>query len=216
MFGWADKAMTVAGRSETQRNGRIRALAGAVVILCSHVVAAKDLVRVELAPGDYELVADVDRGAVSSKQESHGRLSLRSFDTNCPLSEQYRFFGWTSVDFKGLGAPVQGTRADSRDPENPGVLVWIPPPEFKKWRRISRPHSAPILMVGTVNNSKETRGWRDGGGIGLFVQSKYGRCLRGEWDRVGIVQGNRGTFTLCPVDLPPNKALNPTGLRSAG
>jgi hypothetical protein len=174
---------------------------------------------VALDPGDYELVLDqLSRATVG--QPSKGRLVLRELRAGHDLrSRGYRLYGWTDVDLKRLRAPLDAssTPGDSRDPDSPGVLVLVPSPQFNGFG-VAQPSGAPIVLIGTVDNKKATRGWEDGGGIGLFVQSKDGRCVSGEWTNWGIVRGGRGRFRICALEskAPPNPALNPTGLRPAG
>jgi hypothetical protein len=92
------------------------------------------------------------------------------------------------------------------DPENPGVLVLSPGPGFKELQernafRVSRPWDARIMLVGTLENTQATRGGLDGGGIGLFVESKKGRCVKGAWASWGQGLGRNlaGSFTLCEL-----------------
>ena len=204
---------------------RLQALTvGAVFSLAASVYAVEtDAVVLEAAQGDYDLI--VFTGSPSNPRgEARGRLLLKSvaaarqvFGTPC------RLHGWTTVDFKALGIQSD-TPPDSQDPENPGVLVWEPPPTFAsvmksmKVQQIPRqPPGAPVLLIGTVENRKATRGMQDGGGFGLFVQSKEGQCLLGRWVPFGLVKGPEGQFRMCRSSgRPPNPALNPTGLRPAG
>jgi hypothetical protein len=166
--------------------------------------APKEVERIELSDGEYDLV--VTAGS-QPRLEGRGRLSLRAYTSITPPSKDdpYRLHGWTNVDFIKLGAPVgPSATPDSRDPANPGVLVMVPPSSFRELQernafRVARPWDAPIMLIGTLENNKATRGWLDGGGIGLFIQSKKGPCLKGEWSRWGLVIGvnPNGSFTLC-------------------
>jgi len=129
-----------------------------------------------------------------------GLLSARPLTAGDRIAEGYRLYGWTDVDFQKLGAPIDasGVPGESRDPENPGILVWFPP--FKWTYKVSIPEGAPILLIGTVENKKATRGFRDGAGIGLFVLAKEGRCVRGTWSEWGMVMAASGRFKLCRRD----------------
>jgi hypothetical protein len=174
---------------------------------------------VRLAAGEYEIVADVGSGAKVSRQ-SKGNLSLRVLNAGSDLRKSgYQLYGWTDIDWKKLGAPMDAssTPGNSRDPDSPGVLVLVPPSGFKGFG-VSQPSGAPVVLIGTLDNNRTTRGWEDGAGIGLFVQSAEGQCVNGEWSGWGIVKGGRGRFRLCArgSTAPPNPALNPTGLRPAG
>ena len=158
-----------------------------------------------LAPGDYELTVDATSGTKTG-QRSEGRLSLRRFDTaNQHLAGKYQFFGWTDVDFKRVGAPIcaSDTPPESKDPEHPGVLVLLPPDDIKRRglaevSGISQPSGASIILIGTVHNRMPSRRATDGGGIGMFVLSRAGQCVEGEWRNWGILVGGRGRFKLCP------------------
>jgi hypothetical protein len=196
-----------------------------VLLLTACVSADKEVARIELSPGDYDLVVVAD--SAKPRLEARGRLSLRAYasttraapsDTtlrqrrecfNCSAS--YPLYGWTSVDFSSIGAmPADAASVgESTDPENPGVLVLPPPAPYLKdlsnVYKIARPWDAPIMLIGTLQNSEATRGWLDGGGIGLFVQAEKGRCVTGEWSQWGLafVANNRGSFTLCRVGAAP-------------
>jgi hypothetical protein len=177
--------------------------------------APKEAERIELSVGEYDLV--VTAGS-KPRLEGSGRLSLRSYTsiTQLPhyasirqrrVDHSYRLYGWTNVDFIKLGAPVGPSETpDSRDPASPGVIVMFPPAGFKELQErnvfsVTRPWDAPIMLIGTLENNEATRGWLDGGGIGLFIQSKKGRCLKGEWSSwgLGIGVNDDGSFTLCPL-----------------
>jgi hypothetical protein len=165
---------------------------------------------IELAPGEYELTADV----VSASQQvlqSKGSLVLRKVAVTNQLATRYQLFGWTEVEFRKLGAPIDesATPAQSRDPDNPGVLLLLLPPGSErlfKHFKVRPSRGAPILLIGTVENKKQTRGWNDGGGIGLFVQSQQGRCSTGAWTNWGILVGRSGHFKICPHDSAEEKA----------
>jgi hypothetical protein len=163
--------------------------------------------EVELSAGEYELVVIAGTNPV---EESRGRLSLRATSASATPAyrQQYPLYGWTSVDFIKIGAPVDVSAGpESKDPDNPGVLVLSPGPGFKELQernafRVARPWDAPIMLVGTLENTQATRGGLDGGGIGLFVQSKKGRCAEGSWASWGGDGGGRnltGSFTLCAL-----------------
>ncbi len=157
----------------------------------------------ELSLGEFDLAVRagplLDDGS-EPRQESRGRLSLRSYSATNPPRERnpYRLYGWTDVDFIKLRAPIDksDTPGSSEDPENPGVIVYFTPPEL---RNNSRPRGSPTLLIGTLAKKTATRGWRDGGGIGLFVHSKDGQCLKGELSEYGLSFVYRGSFTLCPL-----------------
>ena len=176
---------------------------------------------VGLVSGDYEMTVDATSGTKTG-QQSKGRLFLRRFDTtNQLLAGKYRFFGWTDVDFKRLGAPIgaSDTPPESKDPEHPGVLVLIPPlgvnsRALAAVSGISQPSGAPIMLIGTVKNRMPSQRATDGGGIGMFVQSKDGQCVEGEWTNWGIVVNGRGRFKVCPrafadEEVAPASAKSP-------
>ena len=182
----------------------------------------KPAVALELLAGEYELSVSAE-AAFSAKRDMSGHLRLRDLGAGRRLFGSIcHLYGWTDVDFRSLGAPIgkSDTPPDSRDPENPGVLIWEPSPAFAntmKSRKITQPPGAPVLLIGTVENKRATRGMQDGGGIGLFVESKQDQCLLGRWIPFGVVSGAEGHFRLCRSAVrPPNPALNPTGLRPAG
>jgi hypothetical protein len=179
-----------------------RTLAGIVtlcVVGCAHNAARVVAAPVALAAGDYELVAEDTSGWLFTRQ-SRGSLSLRPVDmANADLARKYELYGWTDVDFKKLRAPFDASDipGDSRDPHNPGVLVMSLPPGFRGFD-VPQPAHAPILLIGTVDNGKASRGSLDGAGIGLFVQARDGACMTGEWSQWGVVVGGRGRFKICP------------------
>jgi len=166
---------------------------------------------IEIDAGDYDLTVSANAPA-KAKREVSGHLFLRSlvptrelFGTTC------RLYGWTDVDFSALGAPVRRSAPRSRDPENPGILAWQPPPALAenmksmKSRKIAQPPGSSIMLIDTVHNKKTTRGMQDGGGIGLFVESRQGQCVRGQWQDWGIVAGTTGHFKMCRRPSgPPN------------
>jgi hypothetical protein len=57
----------------------------------------------------------------------------------------------------------------------------------------------PILVTGTVGNIRDGKNRLDGCGIGLFVQGRSFRCVRGEWTGWGLERDGRGTFELRPA-----------------
>src|SRR5688500_7570049 len=101
-----------------------------VISACAH----KEPDPIELEAVEYQLVAVVDGS--KPHLESRGRLTLHADNpaTQRSGNHPYRFWGWTSVDFIKLGAPIDtsATPSASTDPENPGVVVLIPPPSFKE------------------------------------------------------------------------------------
>lgn len=135
---------------------------------------------------DYALTAEATIGPRRGQARTGIVTLTQDGEPDAPGS-QGRLRGWTDVDFRSLGAPIGAgdTPASSQDRNNPGVVV------------LSPPHGAPILLIGTVENKRATRGARDGGGIGLFVQSADRRCWRGEWREWGIAVAGRGRFELC-------------------
>jgi hypothetical protein len=148
-----------------------------------------------LSPGDYDLLLDATSGSKTG-QRSEGILTLRRIGAaDQPPRGEHTLYGWTDTDLANVGAPLcpSDTPANSHDPQNPGVLVWKPSSEFKS----GQPIGAPILLIGTNDNKKASRGARDGCGIGLFVLAKEDRCVRGEWSRWGIVGDGQGRFKLC-------------------
>jgi hypothetical protein len=162
-----------------------------------------------LAPGEYELSVE---GSSRSKLElsRKGSLSLRKWHASNQVStDLYPLYGWTNIDFKDMGIPLDAASMPpvSQDPENPGVLVFVAPSRYDglfKSFKVRQASGAPILFIGTVNNRKATRGVvRDGGGVGLFVQGREGQCLRGQWADVGLVTGGIGRFKICPRTPTP-------------
>jgi hypothetical protein len=170
-------------------------LATLSLVSCAHPGPPAPDPTIELPAGDYELLAEADSGARAGRRE-RGTLSLRPFGAVDPsLDRQHGLYGWTDVDFGRLGAPVgrTGTPADSRDPENPGVLVFVPPRDLDGSGLPGRP----ILLIGTNDNNQRTRGDLDGGGIGLFARNRRGACIAGPWSEWGVAVGGRGRFTAC-------------------
>jgi hypothetical protein len=162
---------------------------------CVHAGGTKPNPSLELTAGDYELVADASSGGQAGRQRK-GTLHLRPFgEVDQSFSRKYVLYGWTDVDFRKLGAPIGDvdTPGDSEDPDNPGVLVVVPSRDIED----SRPPGPPIMLIGTLENRKTTRGSLDGGGIGLFARTKQGQCISGEWSEWGVVVGGRGRFTVC-------------------
>jgi len=104
----------------------------------------------------------------------------------------------TGPDFAQVGSPC-GTNLkpapSSRDPQNPGVLVL----QLEVHLSVERPADAPILLVGTLDNAKATRGWQDGSGLAMYVQAKDGSCFTGQWAEWGIIRCGRGRFQLCKL-----------------
>lgn len=126
-----------------------------------------------------------------------GQRAERHVDTRyTPL------YGWTDIDLKGVAAPIcpEGPEPlpSSQDPVFPGVLVLKLDPRWKFESRVTYRKDAPILVIGTGTNLRDGTMILDGCGIGLFVQDRDGRCLRGEWAEWGLEVDGRGTFTLCP------------------
>jgi hypothetical protein len=152
-----------------------------------------------LARGDYDFEAECTLRCQKTVRKT-GILALRPMTAGDQVAEGFRLYGWTDVDFQKLGAPIDasGVPSESRDPENPGVLVWYP--SFKWTHRVSVPDGAPILLIGTLDNKKATRRYRDGAGIGLFVLTRKGRCVRGTWSEWGMVMAASGRFKLCRRD----------------
>jgi hypothetical protein len=162
---------------------------------CAHAGGTNPNASLELTAGDYELVADANSGGQAGRQR-RGALHLQPFrEVDQPLARKYGLYGWTDVDFRKLGAPIGevDTPGDSDDPENPGVLVLVRTRDIED----SRLPGTPIILIGTLENRKTTRGSLDGGGIGLFARTKQGHCISGEWSEWGVVVGGRGRFTVC-------------------
>jgi hypothetical protein len=216
--GWADWTKGIFLQFRTEREIVFLVLA-ALWLPTGAEAGEQSVARIALAAGDYEIAADVGTGAKDVRQ-SKGTLSLRDLSAGNELRKLgYQLYGWSDLDWRKLGAPMDAasTPGNSRDPDSPGVLVLVPPSGFKGFGA-PQPNGAPILLVGTLDNKKATRGWQDGAGIGLFVQSTEGKCMSGEWSGWGLVKGSKGRFRICApgAKTPPNPALNPTGLRPAG
>jgi hypothetical protein len=155
---------------------------------------------VELTAGDYQLVADVMSAQGHMTRHATGTLHLRAFESaNRPRGPlDYRLFGWTDVDFMKIGAPIapSATPGTSQDPDNPGVFAIVTRPfEISSRRSFA---GGPVMLIGTLENTRSTRGFQDGGGIGLFVDAKRGQCMTGRWFEWGIAAGTRGRFSVCP------------------
>jgi len=167
----------------------------------------------DLAPGDYQLSMVATHGSRRSST-AQGRLTLRptSNSDRSPRTGQSvegppdirsaPLYGWTDVDLKEVAAPIcpEGSAppASSRDPVFTGVLVLKLEPEVKLESRVPYRQEAPILVTGTGTNIRDGKPRLDGCGIGLFVQHRGLRCLRGEWTAWGLEADGRGTFRLCP------------------
>jgi hypothetical protein len=137
-----------------------------------------------------------------------GSLSLREWNSEeQPATGLYPLYGWTNVDLKSVGIPLGAASNPpaSQEPDNPGILVFVAPPRYDaifKSFKVRQARGAPVLLIGTLANRKATRGGRDGGGVGLFVQGSDGRCLQGQWASVGpVIQSDVGRFTVCPRGL---------------
>jgi hypothetical protein len=188
------------------------ALAYLSLILSASALAAERGPSYTLAPGEYELSVE----GMSRTKESltrKGGLSLREWHASNQVStDLYPLYGWTNIDFKDMGAPFDAASIPpaSQDPENPGVIVFVAPPRYDglfKSFKVRQASGAPILLIGTVDNRKDSRGvGRDGGGMGLFVQGQEGQCLHGQWTAVGPVKGSIGRFKICPRRLTPEDA----------
>jgi hypothetical protein len=127
-------------------------------------------------------------------RDAEGSLSLRQLKGQRDLLDRgYQLYGSTNVDFQALGATLADTPADSQDPENPGVLTFPARPGS------DQPSGAPVLAIGTPENSRTSRGAKDGHGIGLRVQAKDGLCLTGAWRFWSIFEGPSGRFRICPA-----------------
>jgi hypothetical protein len=107
---------------------------------------------------------------------------------------QEYLYGAVSLDFSRVGAPVQMEPGDtitpapaSTDPIRPGVLV-------------SRSNGETLVLIGTLNNSRDERNWVDGAGIGLRVQEISAERFSGIWSGWGIVPSREGFF--CAVQAP--------------
>jgi hypothetical protein len=109
--------------------------------------------------------------------------------------------GWIDSDLRVVGAPLcdEATPPSSRDPVYTGVLVLKLERDTKLETRVARRDDDPILITGTGGNIRDGKPRLDGCGIGLFVQGKSFRCLRGEWKEWGLERDGRGTFELCPA-----------------
>jgi hypothetical protein len=166
--------------------------------------AAADNPSYALQPGEYELTVE-GASPLKRRPTRKGALLLRKWVASDEVPpDLYPLYGWTDVDLKDMGFPLDASKPppDSQDPNNPGVLVFVAPPRYDglfESFKVHQASGAPVLLIGTVGNSGATRrGGRDGGGAGLFVQGREGRCLRGHWDSVGPFKGGTGRFKVCP------------------
>ena len=50
-----------------------------------------------------------------------------------------------------------------------------------------------------VNSHRDGKRYMDGCGIGLFVQERRWRCLKGEWRPCGLASDGSGMFEVCPL-----------------
>jgi len=158
----------------------------------------------EFIAGDFTLRVEATK-RVKKRMSVTASLTLRPLTSDFDDGLGHPYYGWTDIDFRGLGAAIdaKAVSPDSRDPENPGVLaVSIPPGMGGLARYLQVPSSGGtvMLLVGTESNRKETRMNRDGGGIALKAQARKGGCILGEWASYGVVHGAEGTFRLCPKD----------------
>lgn len=80
---------------------------------------------------------------------------------------------------------------------SPGVLALKLDPGVRLEARVPYRSDALILVTGTGANIRDGGYRLDGCGIGLFVQDRGWRCLRGEWMEWGLERDGAGTFTLC-------------------
>lgn len=165
-----------------------------------------------LRPGDYTLSMIATSGSRTGRS-TRGPLTLvatRGSDSSPrtgarvggpPPIHVTPLRGWTDADLRGVGAPLcdEATPPSSRDPVFTGVLVLKMGPDWKLETRVTRRNDAPILVTGTVTNIRDGRLRLDGCGIGLFVQERSFRCVRGEWVEWGLEGDGRGTFELCPA-----------------
>jgi hypothetical protein len=167
----------------------------------------------DLAPGDYALSMVATQGSMVG-ETVRGRLTLKptsDADTSPRTGQRAKgppdtrfipLYGWTDIDLNGVAAPIcpEGPEPppSSHDPVFPGVLVLKLDPSWKLASRVMYRKEVPILVIGTGPNIRDGSQILDGCGIGLFVQHRDGRCLRGEWAEWGLKADGRGTFTLCP------------------
>jgi hypothetical protein len=189
----------------------IRVVAAAAVYfsLTSSTLAAAetDDPSYALVPGEYELVVE-GASRLKTKPVRKGSLSLRKWRGGDQVSTAlYPLYGWTDINLRNLGMPLDASSVPSasKDPENPGVRVFVAPPRYDglfKSFKVHQASGAPVLLIGTLENRKATRGGHDGGGIGLFVQGREGQCLHGHWASVGPFAGGIGQFKVCPRGLP--------------
>jgi hypothetical protein len=120
-----------------------------------------------------------------------------------------QFYGWTTIDFRGVGAPVcadpPNPSPSSRDPVYPGVLVisvpYGPKGPFSGYgpkSPISGKDVVPTLLIGTVTNLRTGQNISDGCGIAMYVLAWDGQCHAGKWSEWGLRVNGRGEFRLCP------------------
>lgn len=184
-------------------------LAWATALLARDLHAAPETKGAAVGPeftvGDYWLHIEATR-RVSRRRSADGTLALRLLTAEIDDGLGHPYHGWTDVDFRSLGAAIDATAvpASSRDPENPGILaVTIPAAAegLTKYLGARSSGGTVMLLVGTLANRKETRTWRDGGGIALVAHARKGRCIVGEWVSYGLVHGAEGTYRLCPKEI---------------
>jgi hypothetical protein len=166
----------------------------------------------DLRPGDYTLSMRATSGSRTGRSTS-GPLTLvatsaadTSPRTGARVAEPPPLHltplrGWIDTDLRAVGAPLcdEATPPTSRDPVFTGVLVLKTEPDWKLETRVPFRHEAPILAIGTGTNIRDGKARLDGCGIGLFVQDRSFRCVRGEWTEWGLKGDGRGTFELCPA-----------------
>ena len=192
-------------------------LRGAAIasVMCSAIIVvvwSQGLPPWELGPGDYHLSLIAHRGSRAGA-EVDGRLALRptsDADTSPrngqraagpPDIRNAPLYGWTDISLAGVGVPIcedgPAPPAWSQDPVFPGVLALKLDPDMSLEARVPYRKDALILVTGTGTNIRDGKPRLDGCGIGLFVQDRGWRCLRGEWTAWGLEADGAGTFSLC-------------------
>jgi hypothetical protein len=165
-----------------------RLTAGSYTVAFMPDCAALDGGRIPPAfSAGLELVAIAKEFWGPSRQDPDRDLRMREL---APL------VGWFDHDLAALEPSGFHPPPTSQDPLSPGALVWVAPGVSD-----IRGPVRETLLIGTNFNDKEHRGWTDGSGIGLVVQSWRAGCFLGTFEPWGLLREVSGHFALCSLPL---------------